>query len=45
LLESNRRILWYVDREACEPNGKDRFEKRMKMPADRQVQEEDEKAR
>jgi len=44
-LESDRRILWHVDREACEPKGKDRFGNRMKRQVDRQVQEEDEKAK
>jgi hypothetical protein len=43
-LERDKRILWHVDRQAFEPKGKDRFGKRMKRQADRQVQEEDEKA-
>jgi hypothetical protein len=53
-LKSDRKILWHVDRQTCEPKGKDRlgkwmkrqltdrFRKRMKRQADRQVREEDE---
>jgi hypothetical protein len=44
-LESDKRILWHVDRQAFEPMGKDRLGKRMKRQADRQVREEYKKAR